>query len=467
MIEENKHIDNLFREKLKDFSVAPPPEIWEGIRAGLPVKEKKFILPVYWRVAAGIAILASIGTGIFLSTNREAINTVALKEQRIPAPEQGSIPVNDPKTEEIIEQKSIDSKTSARPVPEMTYTPAERPSIAQITQKPSITAPSPEGSPAEYPTAGRLSAYWFILPKQLKPEAAVEGKIIKDRQAGQVTWEMIHALHAVEEEVTEHKDLEIAALASPIYAFRDVSGDNSGIFSSSSSMEKGILSYAGGMHLGYPASERLTIYAGLAYSRMGVKVEGLYSINSIVPGLEMIDPQKIYAGNVFYSSNSIGTIESTSVNGDFVSSNRSEPFFGHTVTNSSDQLFTPVTVTPENRNLSQFFHYLEIPLMLKYKLIDREIDVNLLSGLSSNFLVGNKIILDSNGEKSVLGETGNIRSQNFSGNLGIGFDYNISSTVLLSMEPQFRYYLNSINNPSLISSKPFSFGLFSGVRFIF
>jgi hypothetical protein len=467
MIEENKNIDNYFRDKLKDFTADPPPEIWEGIRAAIPSKEKKFLLPVYWKVAAGFAILTSIGLGIFRSVNKESSKTIAVQEQTTP--------------NSAIEKKSDANDYEPVTIPDGSIKPEKiKPQSASgipATIKLAVQAESNRQAVSIKPPeeliiqdnsiANRLPGEWFLLPKQIQPERAAEQRIQQKRPAMQASWEMIHAMNSYEEEAPGRKDLEIGALASPIYAFRDVSGENSGMYSNNSSMEKGILSYAGGMQFGYAAGERLTIYTGLAYSRMGVKVEGLYAVNSLVPGLDFDDPQKIYAGEVFYSTNSIGTIESKVRNGDFISSNRTESYYGQAMTNTSDQVFAPSSIIPENRNLSQYFHYLEIPLMLKYKLIDRDIDINFLSGLSSNFLVGNKIIVDSNGEKSVLGETGNIRSQNFSGNLGLGFDYNISPSILLSMEPQFRYYLNSINNPTLITSRPFSFGMFSGVRFIF
>ena len=54
---EKKNIDRLFREKFKDFEVAPPDYVWENIRKTLQKKNKRRVVPLWIRLSGVAAIL--------------------------------------------------------------------------------------------------------------------------------------------------------------------------------------------------------------------------------------------------------------------------------------------------------------------------------------------------------------------------------------------------------------------------
>jgi hypothetical protein len=118
--------------------------------------------------------------------------------------------------------------------------------------------------------------------------------------------------------------------------------------------------------------------------------------------------------------------------------------------------------------IEQYFQYLELPFLLRYKIIDRKLGVNLLGGVSTNILVGNRVSLTSGNKTSNIGTSQDIRNFNYMGNMGLGFDYNISRNLLFTVEPQFKYFLNSINQSSskLIANRPYMLGMFTGIKFM-
>ena len=61
----------------------------------------------------------------------------------------------------------------------------------------------------------------------------------------------------------------------------------------------------------------------------------------------------------------------------------------------------------------------------------------------------------------------NINKINYSGSLGIGFDYPITSSVLFNLEPIFKYYLSPINKITESKVHPYTFGIMAGVRYSF
>lgn len=70
--------------------------------------------------------------------------------------------------------------------------------------------------------------------------------------------------------------------------------------------------------------------------------------------------------------------------------------------------------------------YIEIPMEARYSLVQQKFGVNVVGGLSTYILYKNGItILNANGSTD-LGEASNINNVNFSGNLGLDFDYKIN-----------------------------------------
>lgn len=111
--------------------------------------------------------------------------------------------------------------------------------------------------------------------------------------------------------------------------------------------------------------------------------------------------------------------------------------------------------------------YIEIPLIVKYKLIDKRFDINLLGGMSANLLIGNDVYInDSNGKRSV-GEIDNMSGLTYSSTFGMGLDYNLSNKLSLNLEPKLKYYLGSLTDKSYIKMQPWVFGIYAGVSYNF
>jgi hypothetical protein len=66
-----------------------------------------------------------------------------------------------------------------------------------------------------------------------------------------------------------------------------------------------------------------------------------------------------------------------------------------------------------------------------------------------------------------IGDVEYVKSVNYSGNAGLGFIYAIAKNFSLSLEPRFRYYLNSINTSLLPPTRPYTFGIMTGVNYSF
>jgi hypothetical protein len=168
------------------------------------------------------------------------------------------------------------------------------------------------------------------------------------------------------------------------------------------------------------------------------------------------------ASSTYVTSNSIGQINSSNNEEQVISSNNND-----LVMFTSTGGLISETGTATDARLEQYFHVLEVPFLARYNIIDRAVNVNILGGLSTNFIVGNEVYLSEGGTESYFGKTSSINTVNYSGNVGIGLDYEMNKNFLFSIEPVFKYYLNSINSENLISARPYNFGFYTGIRYIF
>ncbi|WP_340201193.1 outer membrane beta-barrel protein [Ascidiimonas sp. W6] len=119
-----------------------------------------------------------------------------------------------------------------------------------------------------------------------------------------------------------------------------------------------------------------------------------------------------------------------------------------------------------NGILTQELGYLEVPLELKYRLIDRKLGIHIIGGFSSLFLTDNAISVASDDLVTNIGEANNLNNTSFSTNIGFGLDYKLSDKILLNLEPIFKYQLNTFSNEDG-GFRPYTIGVYTGLSFRF
>jgi hypothetical protein len=213
----------------------------------------------------------------------------------------------------------------------------------------------------------------------------------------------------------------------------------------------------------YKPGKRWSIQSGVYYSGMEqTSMNSAYpsgSKNSISAdlGAEYLSPKvNVDAKNNSLSMNSpAGVILLNSVPNNLVIGNSIE----------SKDMTSAVIVS--DAQFTQSFDYVEIPVYLRYALLDKRFGIELMGGLSSNLLVGNQAFVDTNSEKTLVGKTDDMELMNYSGTLGMGFRYGLGKRVFVNLEPRFKYYLNSLNSNESVSYKPYTVGFFTGLSYQF
>lgn len=113
-------------------------------------------------------------------------------------------------------------------------------------------------------------------------------------------------------------------------------------------------------------------------------------------------------------------------------------------------------------DLNQQMGFIEVPVEIEYSLIDSRLGLNVIGGASTLFLNGNQIQIESKYGTTELGESSKLNKTSFSANFGLGLTYNLSSRFDLSLEPTFKYQINTFEGTDF---KPYFMGVYTGVSF--
>ena len=116
--------------------------------------------------------------------------------------------------------------------------------------------------------------------------------------------------------------------------------------------------------------------------------------------------------------------------------------------------------------LQQNISYIEVPLELSYKLLDKKFGIEVIGGMSTLFLNQNNISLVANGIEMEVGRANNLNNIHFSSNVGLGFKYNFWKSFNANFQPMFKYQINTFNENSG-DFKPYFIGLYTGISFSF
>jgi hypothetical protein len=463
----NNKMDKIFRDRLADYQQQPPEEIWDGIKTGIGKKPRYKILVPLWQVAAGAALLITAGS-LFYYINRSDLATVAenlkpvLLNNGTPAQTENPVPSELKQDEISVNSKvkqSLNSKVFQKDEEKTSQTfnfqldkidKAEN--LTQI--KPMVSNPEIEKT-RSFSLASMTESYLRTVQPDIIP---------RKNNTFTPSWDMLNTNEQlITDEGEKNERLFLTAQVSPTYSYRDIGKIGSDGNQQFNQYESGRISYSGGLQFGYKTSGRLSIHAGMMYAQLGYNINQVEILNgnAIASNKDIVSAPK-NTSEVFAIKNSIGKISRESDKSSIETTtivSASDISYNGNVTS----VVPPVLKT--GGKVEQYFQYLELPFILRYRIIDRKLGVNLLGGLSTNILIGNHASLTIDNETSNIGSSQNIRNFNYMGNLGLGFDYFLRKNLLFSIEPQFKYFLNSINSGDL-ANRPYILGMFTGVRFM-
>ncbi|MCK5703079.1 MAG: hypothetical protein KAI29_18080 [Cyclobacteriaceae bacterium] len=122
-------------------------------------------------------------------------------------------------------------------------------------------------------------------------------------------------------------------------------------------------------------------------------------------------------------------------------------------------------------NLSNQYEFASIPLRAGYVFLDKKFNLTLMAGISSNFFLNNQIVDKSDYLETLSSSPGDgspYKSVYFNGSLGTMLGYTISDNYVITLEPSYRFAVNSFTRDDFyLNSYPSSFMLSFGIAYNF
>ena len=490
---DRKHIDELFQNRIHDFEMNPSPALWDRIDEEMSKLDKKKSRKLLQRFAIAASIAASFALGFFVSQKVANNNNTQTDNQIIAQVE----PVENSSKESFTANSTVDNENTNNQEKQLNQTREKalpvfadnnNMTIEKVNTNKDYINTNPERIEPVY------DDYAINETEEVAYEQSVDDEILtKEKELPEQNNIQIASLNSLDnqnalatmernnipedpftlyqDEEEQKKDLDkwsVGGQMAPLYSYRNIETDNLALENNFNENQTGILAYAGGIEVNYKADRRLSIQTGIYYSKIGQSNRGNMVVAKSAAFSSSIIRDAAVGGmppneeSELYMATSTGNIEPTEANIEMGSN--SERNYAAFV--QSDYSFYG---EGEEVDILQYFEYIEVPVLAKYKVIDRKIDLNILGGISSHLLVGNPIYLNIDGEKEKFGETTGISKFNYSSVVGIGLAYPVTNSLSLSLEPTFKYYLNSFYNDSQneASFHPYSFGVFTGISYSF
>ncbi|MBT7242432.1 MAG: hypothetical protein HN879_03320 [Flavobacteriaceae bacterium] len=494
-MKKNKNIDELFKERFKNFEASPSPDVWNKIQIKLKEKDDRKVIPIWFKlggIAALFALLFTIGNAILnvplnkindsivnensIEINTEKANNTIVNHNVI----QNDIVLTEDNnevksTKKLLIKKASNSTNNSNGVNRSETKVASNNKKQRVSRKHSkqdliqsseLIIKNQE-SVANETTNLIDKRENQLINKDVEIDKNIEvvavNKITKDTPENPSSTEKKELVkeenkksifdaikETSEEEVviakldnTPDNRWEVTPNVAPVY-YNSLTEGSSIDPSFSDNPKNGDLNIAYGVKVSYNLNKRLSMRSGLSNVNLSYSTTGL----DIGTG-----PVSASTASIEYSSRNNVTIVVDK--GALVNQNP-EDTFGN--------------ITPKSTNgeplLNQKISYYEMPLELNYTLINKNFGISVIGGFSALLLGNNEVSIEAGDFNEVLGEASNLSSLSFTTNVGLGLNYSLSKKLMFNIEPMFKYQLNPYTDSS-VNFKPYYLGIYSGLSFKF
>ena len=494
-MKKNKNIDELFKERFKNFEASPSPDVWNKIQAKLKEKDDRKVIPLWFKlggVAALFALLFTIGNSILniplnkindsivnensIEINTEKANNTIVDNNVIQNNIVSTEDNNEVKsTKKLLIKKASNSTNNSNGADRSETTVASNNKKARISRKKTkkdLIQSSESSIQNQESVAKETSNLIDKSENQLinqdveinkNIEVVAVNKNINDTSETPLSTEskelvkeenkksIFDAIKETSEgevvisklDNTPQNRWEVTPNVAPVY-YNSLTEGSSIDPSFSDNPKNGDLNIAYGVKVSYNLNKRLSMRSGVSNVNLSYSTTGL----DIGTG-----PVSASTASIEYSSRNNVTIV---VDKGALLNQNPEDTFGN---------ITPKSTSGEPL-LNQKISYYEMPLELNYTLINKNFGISVIGGFSALLLGNNEVSIEAGDFNEVLGEASNLSSLSFTTNVGLGLNYSFSKKLMFNIEPMFKYQLNPYTDSS-VNFKPYYLGIYSGLSFKF
>lgn len=451
MQNNEQNIDQLFRDKLGNFEVAPPPEVWERISASMGYQRKRRKAFFIWTMSGAASLLFAFLLGWYLAGNSDGGEQLMVELQQY----------KQQRNQQLLWQPKVEQHlvfNFERPVFQKIKTgvPAENNFIAAkaaqqqlqlFSSLQSLKSSSLEHN-SNFPELVRTGEEAFF--------SASDRAILASNLQSQPQ----------ETTAQQNDSWAVGLSASPLYRFTPSGSSNADMEIAMNQMPSNYQTrVSGGVSVAYATGKKLDVITGLNYAELaqngGQVALSFLGHNWLNERSDVGFAAESYGNDALPANNANNLVLNTQVG----LANINLPVGASVATAKTMTALVPNAT--QNYDYQQMARYIEVPLLLRYHLIESKLGVHVTGGVNSNILVDNSVRLEDDKTVVASGKIEGLRPLTWSSSLGLGVNYSLTDALDLNVEPMFKLQLNSLNSQSYFNTRPAAFGVYSGISYRF
>jgi hypothetical protein len=468
-MKDEKNTDSIFRGKLKNFQVQPPPHIWDNVQRQLAAQRTRTRrMYIGWISTAAVVVLAFLAGWYFSGDSTVEENSIVTNE--IVKPEKNTteteIQSNEIPAQNNIEQQPVNRQNETKNSDATTLIAVSPVSSKQVSGKADFS--DNKVNTRETIRIIKIESADAQLARNQKTNIELV-EITKTNSINTLTEQeqllVAENIRNIDANQKQENNWKMGMFVAPGYSSYTASHSESYSQNMTYSGNSGNANVGGGFSVQYKTNKRWIFESGVYYAQNGQESNNTVSLlaanresdNMFAPGESKYFINTVQVENNNLAMNSTAgviafdaTPKGAELSGDFEASK-----------DGVANLLVP------DGQFSQVFEFMEIPLYVRYRVVDSKVGVELITGLNAGVVVGNNAYIDNQYGIQNIGETQDISPVNLSGTLGVGINYALGKHFSVAVEPRFNYYLNSINTNSAVDFRPYRIGFYTGVTYEF
>ena len=487
---ERKNIDKLFQEKFKDFEVKPPEKVWKNIKIELEEKDKNRTLIPFWWKLSGIAAALIIGGFVIknnFTTKGATINNVVIQSENVS--DKNKIGTESTTKSSIGKGSNINNNTVVKSEKTLNQNDENSNFLNKI-----IVEEENSISDKIQKTKAAQSTYLKQIIKQKSSKNNFFRNINNQNQQNQIA--NINLENGLEKETALKQNPISEEKSNPIANNTNIENQENNILEVQKDSTKNVVAASNELQkildekdkkiIKTIKQNKWQITTNVAPIYLGSTANGSPLDEKFDKNVKEYKTSLSYGLGVNYNINKRFAIKS-GINKLSLDYNTNDIIFFADIQNSKMQNVTPTQnnakvrvenksqmIIPEdntnnsvnNGYINQKLGYIEIPLEMSYKIIDKKFGISINGGLSTLLLNENKISVVSPDYNIYFGEANNLNKMHFSTNIGLGFKYKLYKSLHVNLDPTFKYQIKTFTN-NTGNFKPYYFGIYSGFSYNF
>lgn len=453
--EEHISIDQLLRDHFEEHTILPDEELWNNIEGRM--SQKAFRSGRLKRLKIALIGSAAIVAGLVFMFHLFNNETPSISQVAEIESAENNIPHTDNSTKidlsKIVEKKAEQQNTAEQPAREERRKLQKSPQQKNTTNYPQTEAVKERiqitPQKMELLTADNLLTNDDAIKslENIKQKATQQSVITSEKSNKTSKSHAIH--HSKHKNISAKKyyaqnsrqsswkkqgnllnDFDLKLNLSAMYSTRknnNIQTDPLSDYDPAyfNEIEKGGISFNGGLDLGYNFNSNWSIYSGVEYTTYSIQVQHAQSRYKLVSSNQILIPSS--AGNINISGNGLAELSAQS------------------------QFETKLRL-----------HYLSIPFVARYRL-NKDFYTN--AGIKCEILMADKSLVSLNDDAVdfSVAKIDGLKKYNWGLVVGAGYESTRPSGFRFEIGPEITYNLTNLNSSAEVISKPLVIGIHSGI----